>query len=89
MLLIEKINPLAFFVAFCVGLFAVYITTPTPEVVIKYPTPETADSLVYTDAADNCYKYKATETTCTADAKPIPTKIKRKFLETFNSNLRV
>ena len=81
MFLIEKIQPFAFFIAFCVGLFLVYITTPTPEIIIKYPTPETANSLIYEDAAENCYKYKATETTCTKDAKSIPTKITRKLIE--------
>lgn len=81
MLLIEKIDPMAFFVAFCIGLFLVYITTPTPELIVKYPTPETADSLIYTDMADNCYKYKATEAPCNKDAKSIPTKMKKKYLD--------
>ena len=42
----------------------VYILTPTPDIVLKYPTPENSGKIVYKDKADVCYKYEAKEVTC-------------------------
>lgn len=60
-----------FLIAFCVGLFAVYLTTPMPEIYIKYPTPDNAHSLVYKDKVDVCYQYIPEETTCPKDENKI------------------
>ena len=36
-----------FLISLAVGLFLVYCTSPTPDVIIKYPTPENADKLIF------------------------------------------
>lgn len=65
--LFNKLNPLAFLIALCVGLFACYITTPAPRIVIKYPTPDNSGIVTYIDKNSNCYHYKAKEVTCPKD----------------------
>jgi hypothetical protein len=80
MLLIERIHPLIFFISFCIGLFFVYIFSPEPDIIFKYPTPENAHKLVFTDDADNCYKYVSNEVQCTDDAKDIPIQKKNSIL---------
>ncbi len=72
MLLIERIHPLIFFISFCIGLFFVYIFAPEPDIIYKYPTPENAHKLVFTDDADNCYKYNYKEVKCNDKAKHLP-----------------
>ena len=40
MFLFSKINPFVFFVSLFIGLLITYVTTPTPDIVYQYPTPE-------------------------------------------------
>lgn len=61
------IHPTAFFVTLCIGIFYVYITTPQPIVVIKYPTPDNAGKIKYVDDAGVCYKYSLEPVSCPAD----------------------
>jgi hypothetical protein len=58
------IDPFYFFMALFFGLFVVYISSPKPDVVIKYPTPDNAGKVVYKDSAESCYKYKAEQVKC-------------------------
>jgi|UniRef100_A0A6C0BGU3 hypothetical protein len=60
----DKINPLAFFLAFAVGLFLCYITHPAPEVVVKFPSPYNAGNVTYKDKANTCFKFKADKVEC-------------------------
>lgn len=53
------------------GLAYTYITTPTPRVIIKYPTPFNIRDTVYQDANGVCYKYKIREVNCPADKSKI------------------
>jgi len=48
-------------------MFFVYINTPKPKIVIKYPNPDNVKSIVYKDEADNCYMYQADKVECTKD----------------------
>ena len=57
------INPFAFFISIFIGFLIVYITTPIPDIVLKYPTPENSDRITYEDKG-SCYKYKAKEVSC-------------------------
>lgn len=69
------ILPLYFFIAFAVGMLFCYVLAPPPTIVIKFPTPYNADSVVYKDNADTCYKYSADSVSCPRDAsiiKPQP-----------------
>ncbi|GAG52960.1 unnamed protein product [marine sediment metagenome] len=58
------IDPFWFIVSLGIGLFYVYLTTRTPEIIIKYPTPENAGTIVYHDSNDVCYKYRAVKVDC-------------------------
>lgn len=73
-----RIKPLFFFVAFAFGILFCYVLAPTPHVVVKFPTPYNADSTVYRDKANTCYKYAADQVACPIDksiikAQPILT----------------
>lgn len=71
----SKIRPLYFFLAFAIGLLCVYVVTPPPKVVMKFPSPYNVDHTVYKDANDQCYKYKAEKSECPRDKtliKPQP-----------------
>ena len=69
----DYIIPLWFFMAFFIGMFLTYISTPLPDIMIKYPTPENAGNIIYRDSADVCYKYSAEEVKCPADKTKIRT----------------
>jgi hypothetical protein len=67
----DYINPLAFFLAFSIGIFLTYIYSKPKKVIIQWPTPENADKLVYKNNDNTCYKYKANETECPVDKTQI------------------
>jgi hypothetical protein len=67
----DFIIPIYFFISFALGILIAYLTIPTPELIIKYPTPENAGKIIYKDNADVCYKYKAIEVDCPADKSKI------------------
>lgn len=71
MFILSQINLKWFLIAFSVGLLIVYCTMPTPEIIIKYPTPDVSDKIVFNDDANNCYKFKTAEVPCPADIKAI------------------
>lgn len=69
------IDPFWFIISLGVGLLYVYLSTDTPDVIIKYPTPENAGKIVYRDSNDVCYRYRAEKTSCPMnenDVKQIP-----------------
>ena len=67
----KYIIPFYFFIALFIGLFIAYISTPVPDIIIKYPTPQNAGKIVYKDDSDVCYKYKAEEVSCPSDKSKI------------------
>lgn len=71
MFLIDKIEPLYFFISLFIGLFITYTFTPDPEVIIKFPTPENAGKIIYKDNSDNCFKFKSNEVKCPSDNSKI------------------
>jgi len=70
-----KLNWGAFLTALAIGMFFVYINTPKPKVVIKYPNPDNINNIVYKDEAENCYMYKADKVECTKDKVQQPVSI--------------
>lgn len=60
----EYFEPQYFFISFFIGILLVYISVPTPEVILRYPTPHNAGKLVYKDDADMCYVYDSKEIAC-------------------------
>ena len=49
-------NPIVFLLSLFIGIFFVYIITPPPKVLVKYPTPENSGRVIYKDEAHNCFK---------------------------------
>ena len=60
-----------FIIAFGIGMFLAYISTPMPEIIYKYPTPENSNTTIYIDNASNCYKYKSNKIDCPADENKV------------------
>jgi len=69
MYILENIDVYWFLISLFVGLFVVYSTAITPEVIIKYPTPENAHDMIFRDDVDNCYKFNTTEIQCPVSDK--------------------
>lgn len=69
----DYIDPLIFLIALCIGLFYTYLTTPYPQVIIKYPTPFNAGKVTYVDNNNVCYKYQIEKVTCPRDPSKIKT----------------
>lgn len=47
-----------------IGVFAVYVMSPVPRVIFKYPTLENITNTTYVDDQNFCYKYYAKEIPC-------------------------
>jgi hypothetical protein len=61
--------------AFAVGLLLTFLMQPKPKVVIKFPSPYNAGRVVYRDAENTCFKYRADKVACPrdkAESKPQP-----------------
>ena len=46
------------------GFFIIYITTPPPKIILKYPTIENIKNTTYVDKNGQCYKYYAKDIPC-------------------------
>lgn len=60
-----KVNLLFIFLGLCIGFFLVYITSPAPKVILKYPTIDNIQNTTFVDEGGKCYKYFAIEVSCT------------------------
>lgn len=65
-------NLFYFFISFMAGLLYVYLDSPKPRIIIKYPTPYNTDKLTYRGLSDDCYKFKVKEVECTKNALQQP-----------------
>jgi hypothetical protein len=89
MSIFEYIHPTYFFVSFCIGLLMIYVFTPMPDVIIKYPTPDKADKTIFKDDVDNCYHFMAKEIQCpTKKSEILKIPIERK-IETFKNKNQI
>lgn len=79
MFLLNNIDTFWFLVSLCFGLMLVYCTNPVPDIIIKYPTPENADNLIFTDDSNNCYKFKTKLVRCPNSNKINSIPIQRKL----------
>jgi len=60
----NKLNPIAFIISFCIGIFYCYIKAPSKKVIYRYPTPENSSKTIYHDNKNKCYKYIYNEVEC-------------------------
>jgi len=47
-----------------IGFFIIYVTTPAPKIIFKYPTIQNIADTTYIDETGQCYKYFAREIKC-------------------------
>ena len=71
-----------FLLSFALGMLLVYCTSPGPSIIVKYPTPDNSNEMVYKDDVDNCYKFSTNEVAC-PKGKEIPDIPIQKTLEHF------
>lgn len=68
-MIFDYIDGYYFFISLCIGIFFVYIISYQPEVIIKFPTPDS--NTIYKDKNDICYKYDSREVKCDMKTKEI------------------
>ena len=64
--LFSKLNPYAFILSFCIGIFIFYLSEQPKKIIVKHPRPND-EKTIYHDDDDNCYKYKTIEVQCPSD----------------------
>lgn len=62
-----KIDIFYFFISLFIGFIMVYITSPTPKIIYKYPTLDNISNMKFIDENNTCYKYKPIEIKCKFD----------------------
>ena len=67
----KSLNPLAFLISFCFGIFICYVKKPVKRVVYRHPTPFNAGKIEYRDDNNQCFKYFAEEVPCPEDKRLI------------------
>lgn len=60
----ERLNLFYLVISFCIGIGYIYIVTPPPNIIRKFPSPFNTNTLVYKDNDNNCYKYKHEQVAC-------------------------
>ena len=62
-----------FLLCFGIGMLYVYLMTPKPQVIIKYPTPYNSGKVTYTDLidTDSCFQFTSEQVECPADKSKI------------------
>ena len=65
------INTPIFIISLAIGLFLTYISSPPPDVIVVYPTPDNVDQLLYKDRNNTCYRYTANPIECPKNSSEI------------------
>tara|TARA_B100000902_G_scaffold399826_2_gene472832 strand:- start:470 stop:697 length:228 start_codon:yes stop_codon:yes gene_type:complete len=63
-MLFKYISLPVFIISFAIGIFYVYLLTPSPNIIYVYPTPDNINNIEYKDKADICFKFEASEVNC-------------------------
>ena len=58
-----KINFFVFLLSFCLGILVVYLTSPQPKIIVKYPSINNAHKTLYQDDT-GCYNFIPKEVNC-------------------------
>ena len=59
-----EINLFVFASSLFVGLFLVYVTSPKPRIILKYPNLKNVNNLNFVDENNNCVKFSPKEVDC-------------------------
>ncbi len=65
------INVPLFIASLAIGLFVVYISIPSTQIIYVYPNPDNEDKISYKDKADNCFNFKSKLVECPTDVSKI------------------
>jgi hypothetical protein len=84
----DFIKPVPFIIAFSIGIVFVYLFTGRPEVIIKYPTPENSNELVFKDDVHNCYKFHTQEVPCPKNPLAVNVIPIQRKVETFENKMK-
>lgn len=66
-----RLNYLYLVASFAVGLAIMMLTVPKPRVVVKFPSPDNADTHIFKGSDNTCYKIAADEEECPSDGKQV------------------
>lgn len=58
-----------FIIAFAIGLFFVYITSPRKQTIFVYPTPDNEEKILYKDKSGVCFSFSHNEVKPPKDKK--------------------
>lgn len=59
-----EIIPEYFYITLFISFLVLYLVAPEPKIVVKYPDIQNAESTLYVDDNNVCYRYKKKEITC-------------------------
>lgn len=62
--MLNHIRLIPLLVGIVIGIIAFFVAKPQQNVVMKYPTPDSAGKMVYKDKNGVCYQYKVTPVDC-------------------------
>jgi len=62
--MLKHLRLIPFISGLVIGYIAIIMLKPQKNVVYKYPTPDTAETVIYKDKNGVCYKYKANQLDC-------------------------
>lgn len=62
--LFSFLDPMCFFVALGLGFLIAYVTSPKPQLVLKFPTPSNCGKVVYRSPDGGCFRYKMETVDC-------------------------
>ena len=69
--MLKFINFPAFLIGLSLGLVFVYLSAPTHNVVMVYPTPDNVNKVQYKDKAGTCFRFDPIDSECPNDESMI------------------
>lgn len=71
----QLIHIKVFLLSFLFGILYVYISSPSPQEIIVYPTDDNRDLFQFRDKINNCFHLKQNIVKCSNDVEEIPIQI--------------
>ena len=60
-----------FIISFSIGLFFAYILGPEKKTIYIYPSPDTVNTVLFKDRANNCFSFEEEIVECPSNANEI------------------
>ena len=60
-----------FLISFSIGLFFAYILGPEKKTIYIYPSPDTVNTVLFKDKANNCFSFEEEIVECPSNANEI------------------